>query len=418
MVPALLVGEAFFPLDEQLGLVSGGLTPRAEETLVRLACWMPYAQAQELLSDLVGIGVSKATARRATLDTGEAALALDEAEVERLKQEVPQAPEGADKQQLSADGAMVHLIGGEWVEVKTLIMGEVTCKKQVEVRTQQISTFSRLSDAEHFTHASLVESHRRGLERATAVCAVQDGAEWLQGFVDYHRADAVRILDFAHAAQYTSEIGQAVQAAGGRLPARWFEGVLHRLKHQGPERVLRHLSWLAARYPSPVIKEKLAYLHKRETHMQYPTYQAAGWPIGSGSVESANKVVVEARLKGAGMRWQRHNVNPMLALRNAVCNRRWHETWQAARRQRQQRRQQRRDQRTQARSEQALKRLLTLWLRCTPSTPRPVAEPAPQLASSPAATAAAPPRGPRRPASTHPWRRPLGGRPMVAVLAK
>src|SRR5437763_2223785 len=263
---------------------------------------MPFAQAQELLSDLVGIQVSKATARRATLHTGQAALARDEAEEERLKQEVPQAPRGADKQQLSADGAMVHLVGGEWVEVKTLIMGEVTCNKRGEVCTQQLSSFSRLLDAEHFTPASLVETHRRGLERATAVCAVQDGAEWLQGLVDYHRADAVRILDFAHAADYINEIGQAVQDAGGRLPALWLDGVLHRLKHQGPERVLKHLAWLAAHYPSPKIQEKLAYLHKREAHMQYPTYRAAGWPIGSGSVESANKVVVEARLKGAGMR--------------------------------------------------------------------------------------------------------------------
>ena len=418
MAPAPLVGEAFFPLDEQLGLLAGGLTPRAEETLVRLATWMPYAQAQELFSDLVGIQVSKATARRATLCTGEAVLRRDEAEEERLKQEVPQAPEGADKQQLSADGAMVHLVGGEWVEVKTLIIGEVTCNKRGEVCTQELSTFSRLADAERFTETSLVETHRRGLERAAGVCAVQDGAEWLQGFVDYHRADAVRILDFAHAAEYINEIGQAVQAAGGRLPATWFEGVLHRLKHQGPERVLKHLAWLAARYPSPTIQEKLAYLHKREVHMHYPTYQAAGWPIGSGSVESANKVVVEARLKGAGMRWTRHNVNPMLTLRNAACNRRWHETWQAARKQRQQSRQQQRSQRTQARSEQALKRLLTLWLRCRPSTPRPVGELAPQLASSAAATKAPPPRGPRRPAANHPWRRPLVFRPTEAVLAK
>ena len=36
---------------------------------------------------------------------------------------------------------------------------------------------------------------RRGLERAAEVCVVQDGAGWLQGLVDYHRADAVRILD-------------------------------------------------------------------------------------------------------------------------------------------------------------------------------------------------------------------------------
>jgi hypothetical protein len=323
-------GGGFFPLDEQLGLASGGLTPRGEETLVRLSTWMPFEQARELLQDLLGIQVSKATGRRATLQTGEAALAVCEREEERLKQEVPQAPDGADKQLLSADGAMVHLVTGEWAEVKTLVMGQVTRNKRGEVCTQQISTFSRLAEAERFTEASLVETHRRGLEGAAEVCAVQDGAVWLQRLVDYHRADAVRILDFAHAAEYINEIGQAVGAAGGRLPASWLEGVLHRLKHQGPQRVLRHLNWLAARYPSPTIQENLAYLQKREAHMQYPTYQAAGWPIGSGSVESANKVVVEARLKGAGMRWDRQNVNSMLVLRNAVDNRRWNETWKRA----------------------------------------------------------------------------------------
>ena len=418
MAPAPRVGEAFFPLDEQLGLLAGGLTPRAEETLVRLARWMPYAQAQELLADLVGIQVSKASARRVTLATGQAALALDEAEEERLKREVPEAPEGAAKQVLSADGAMVHLVEGEWVEVKTLVIGEVSRNKRGEVCTQQLSTFSRLAPAERFTEAALVETHRRGLERATTVCAVQDGAEWLHKLVDYQRADAVRILDFAHAAEYINEIGQAVQAAGGRLPARWFEGVLHRLKHHGPERVLEHLSWLAAHYPSPTIQEKLAYLQKRTAHMQYPIYQAAGWPIGSGSVESAHKVVVEARLKGAGMRWERHNVNPMLTLRNAVCNRRWHERWQATRKQRQQRRQKLRAQRIQARAEQALRRLLTLWLWYRPSVPHPVAEPAPGSVSALAATPAASPPGSRRPAANHPWRRPLIGRPKEAVLAK
>jgi len=324
------VGQAFFPLDEQLGLTSGGLTPRGEETLARLASWMPFEPARELLQDLLGIQVSKATARRATLATGQAALAVWEAEVERLKQETPQGPAGADKQAMSGDGAFVLLVGGEWVEVKTLTIGEVTRNARGEVCTQQISSCSRQASAERFAEAALVETHRRGLEQAAEVCAVQDGAEWLQGLVDYHRADALRILDFAHAAEYVNEIGQAVRAAGGRLPTTWLEGVLHRLKHQGPARVLKHLTWLAARYPNPTIQEKLAYLQKREAHMQYPTYQAAGWPIGSGSVESANKVVVEARLKGAGMRWARQNVNPLLVLRNAVCNRRWKETWTTA----------------------------------------------------------------------------------------
>jgi hypothetical protein len=43
--------------------------------------------------------------------------------------------------------------------------------------------------------------------------------------------------------------------------------------------------------------------------MAYPVFQAAGWPIGSGMVESANKLVVEDRLKGAGMIWLRSSPN-------------------------------------------------------------------------------------------------------------
>ena len=44
-------------------------------------------------------------------------------------------------------------------------------------------------------------------------------------------------------------------------------------------------------------------------------------------MESANKLVVESRMKQAGMRWAPHNVDPMLALRNVACNDRWEEAW-------------------------------------------------------------------------------------------
>ena len=71
----------------------------------------------------------------------------------------------------------------------------------------------------------------------------------------------------------------------------------------------------------------LAYLEKRESQMRYPDFQARGWPIGNGAVESANKLVVESRLKDGGMHWARPNVNPMLGLRNIVCADRWAEEW-------------------------------------------------------------------------------------------
>ena len=44
-------------------------------------------------------------------------------------------------------------------------------------------------------------------------------------------------------------------------------------------------------------------------------------------VESANKLVVEARLKGAGMHGARANVNPMVALRAMACSDRWTSYW-------------------------------------------------------------------------------------------
>src|SRR5437660_12190598 len=103
------------------------------------------------------------------------------------------------------------------------------------------------------------------------------------------------------------------------------------LKHRGPRRLLcmsqRLSPELAAREG---VREHLGDLRKREGLMQYPQFQHQGWPIGSGMVESANKLVVEARLKGAGMHWERSHVNPILALRNGICNERWQETWQVA----------------------------------------------------------------------------------------
>ncbi len=55
-----------------------------------------------------------------------------------------------------------------------------------------------------------------------------------------------------------------------------------------------------------------------------------GSMYGSGSVESAHKQVVQRRLKQAGMRWAPQHVNPILALRDLLCNGRWSEGWNAS----------------------------------------------------------------------------------------
>ena len=139
------------------------------------------------------------------------------------------------------------------------------------------------------------ELHRRSVEAAGQVAAVSDGAEWIQGFIDLHGPHATRILDLAHAAEHVAQIGHAVAPDD----ATWLAPRLHRLKHAGPESLLAELhQQVVALAPPPEVTEALTYLDKRVAFRQYPALQAAGWPIGSGSVESANKLVVEARLTG------------------------------------------------------------------------------------------------------------------------
>lgn len=304
---------------------------------MRLATWMPFEVAMQELSFFWQVPISEATVRRHAYAAGEAYVAVQTAEVERIERKHPPAPAGPALHLVSADGAMVPLVGGEWAEVKTLVIGQVEAALRPDgtaaVQTRELSYFSRLATAETFSRLALVEFHARGTERAGLVVAPLDGSDWLQGLLDVHRPDAVRILDFPHAVQH---LGVAAEAAFGVATGEaklWLAKQAHDLKHADPAGVLAALRALpaeAAADPVAALHARaatLGYLEKRREQLRYAEFQAAGYPIGSGSVESANKLLVEARLKGAGMHWARGHVNPMLALRTAACSGRWAEAW-------------------------------------------------------------------------------------------
>lgn len=285
-----------------------------------------------MFGEFTGIKVSKIVSQRNTVKAGAVYEEIQKAEVKWLQKKMPRATVHPQKLQISADGAMVPLLHGVWAEVKTLVIGEVQPavreKGQMVVHTRNLSYFSRKVSSEEFETASLGEMHRRGVQNAKAVAAVMDGAEWEQSFTDYHYPRAVRILDFAHAAEHINEVGEFLYGEHTQESKSWLKEHLHQLKHEGPKKLLLEMQKLQKKYPQDKqITGNFAYLKKREKQIQYPTFQAQGWPIGSGIVESGNKLVVEARLKGAGMHWAERHVNPMLALRNIICSDRWQEEW-------------------------------------------------------------------------------------------
>ena len=126
MAFARRVGPGFFPLDEELELLPGGLTPHLHECLVRLGAWIPsFDAAGALLQALTGAYVSEPGVRRKTEAAGAAYVAWQTEEVERIERALPLAPPGPAKALLSVDGVMVPLLHGEWAEVRTLVMGEI-----------------------------------------------------------------------------------------------------------------------------------------------------------------------------------------------------------------------------------------------------------------------------------------------------
>jgi hypothetical protein len=325
-------GRDFSPLDEELALLPSSFSPFVHQCIVRLGTLLPFDQVPEQLAALTGVTVSRETVRRLTEAAGAAQVAV---EAEALRQ-VPRT-DGADPadgvvQQLSADGAMVPLLHGLWAEVRTLALGTVGWEwgpKGREVHAHEVSYFSRLCRAEDFIDWVALPLHQRGTYRAQTVVAVSDGAGWLQDLISAHRPDAVRILDFPHAAEYLSRVAQAAFGTGSRDAAVWLDEWLPTLKTTNPEVVLAAIRRLPMPTPAAVETRTsvLAYLRVRIEQLRYADFQQRGYPIGSGMVESGNKLVVEARLKGAGMHWQRANVTPMVALRGVLCSGRWHEAW-------------------------------------------------------------------------------------------
>ena len=399
-------------------LLPGQLTPTLQESVVRLGTWLPFPRVVNELAFCTHVTISEPTARRETETAGAAYVAVQTAEVERLERELPPAPVGPAIQLLSVDGAMVPLVHHEWAEVKTLVLGQVDApvleKGERVVHSSDLSYFSRLADAQTFGRLALVETHRRGTDSAAQVCAVTDGAEWEQGFINLHREDAVRILDFSHAAGYLAQAGQAVWGESTEACRDWLGKTLHELKHGSADTVLDTLREMHAEVSTPeaehsaarqTLDTSLAYLEKRRAQMDYAHFQAAGYPIGSGSVESANKLVVEARLKGAGMHWARPHVDPMLALRNIACSDRWAEAWPQIARQRCHAEQQRRLQRHQRRQTRAV-------LHSTVSVS--VAESVTPVVLSDGPTPSTPPPSAMKPAvrstPANPWRRFKFGR--------
>jgi hypothetical protein len=137
----------------------------------------------------------------------------------------------------------------------------------------------------------------------------------------WHGPHAIRVLDFPHAAGYLAQAAQASFGPGTAETREWFARQRHALRHGDPGQVLTALP------PSAERDTALSYLTARGAMIADAAFDAVGLPIGSGGVERANTLGIEARRTGAGMHWTRDHADAMVARRAMVASGRWATGW-------------------------------------------------------------------------------------------
>jgi hypothetical protein len=156
-----------------------------------------------------------------------------------------------------------------------------------------------------------------GMNDAEQWVALSDAGNGLENFFDVYFPRAVKIVDFRHATEHLTPLCKLLKAgkAGDDLLSAW----CHQLKHEGGSKLLGVLEKLdrnAMDEPTRVQHdETLTYFRNHSARMDYPEYLKRGWQIGSGSVESACKVVINQRLNMGGMRWGEDGGNSLSHLR-------------------------------------------------------------------------------------------------------
>jgi len=342
----------FFPLDRKLKLREDHWSAGAARIAVRQGLQAAsFKLAAEAFSDALGCGMSGEGMRQVTQAWGQAVDEKREQEAEEVfdRQEgSATAVEVVDpietQASLSTDGGMVHIRGEGWKEVKLVTVSSVRPKKETEKGThpdgrryqpyepqmmlEKHSYQTGLWAANQMGQHQYLEGLRRNLPSCPKVSSPNDAAQWINRITRENFPQATQIVDWFHATEkvwYIAKqtIGDKQKRAGWveeRLDDLW----LGRLSAVNSD--LEKVDITPAIDPEEV-KTSIGYFQRQQGRMKYHQYRIAGYPIGSGAVESGINNVVHHRMKRQGRGWQRDNVNPMLAALSELHSGRFERAW-------------------------------------------------------------------------------------------
>ena len=334
------------PWDRTLGLSQRALTPAAAQVVSQAGVLTSFGEAsKQTLQTMAGLQISESTVERTTEEAGA-----------RLKQQLDagqtQGPQTRWDWQRDATGTTCAYMsldhtgvrqqgpGGQRAEGKMAAVAMVynvnSAHDERTPKDRQVRYLSGFYELDELGRQLRREAESVGVMQADQQIALSDGGSGLESLLKKFFPNAVCILDFWHAKEHLVELAQTLHPQNEGARKQWLDQWCHDLKHEGGRVILERLRAMEIPPDNPAVcevhRQQVVYFTNHQHRMDYPSYVANGWQIGSGPVESACKTVVGNRLKGGGMRWGSAGADAVCHLRAAYLSEPacWQRIWATA----------------------------------------------------------------------------------------
>lgn len=323
-------GWGQYPLDERLGIQPGEMSEQVVRQAALVGVQDAFETGSQTLAELTLLALSPNSIRKASQEIGERVLTREQQQRQRSQSLSCQLEQRRDEHKParlygSMDGFMVLLEEG-WREMKAGAWW--TTDERLQARN--IHYYTDLLPAESFSDLVWTTGFHHRADQALELIFVADAAEWIWRIVEQHFPQAIQIVDWFHACQYLAPVASAAFSPGVNDPAQreaWLESVRTHLWQGRLDDVIaacaQHIQPQLKRDDDPA-QQAVTYYTNNRHRMDYPTYRAKGYQIGSGTMESGCKQIGLERLKIAGARWNEDGARKVAKARAALLSREWH----------------------------------------------------------------------------------------------
>ena len=323
----LIVGQVFSPLDNKWQVDARGYSSQFAYQVVWLSGHVPFAVVSQIFAQLTQRSIGSTTIWEQTQGHGERLVAHQEGQERQTRVERTrwnqQDYDPFSKRCLSIDGGMIHIRQEGWKEFKVGLVSDFESLWQQDkpsVRLLNSHYTAVIGDVETFSSALWKLSVEQKVPYAGHLVAVCDGAQWIWRLVNDLFPICTQILDWYHARQQLAQLTQDCFPDDHQQAQRIFQQMSNKL-FQG--RISDIIQFGQDR------QQSTSYFHNQQRRMQYQQFQAQGFPIGSGGVESGIKQY-KHRLTGAGMRWSRPGAQRLILIRSAILSDTFENLWEQA----------------------------------------------------------------------------------------